>query len=207
MAGAERTDEEAKRQLAASALRKQQAGLQPSRREAAALRWWQKEQEERSRWEHYGSIPKKHWKQMSGRADKVLNEQAATYGIPFDGESIDLPAVVKALHDFLAEHAAIFATARGGDGSLAVRFLKAKTEEREASARRLRIRADREEGIVLERALHQERLEVLTTLYVDAFERLASEMVARLPAAEASAVEARIREMRTELADQVESLQ
>jgi hypothetical protein len=42
---------------------------------------------------------------MSGRQTKVLNEQAALYGIPFGGASINLPAVVRALHDFLAKNA------------------------------------------------------------------------------------------------------
>ena len=35
----------------------------------------------------------------------MLNEQAARYGIPLGGARIDLPAVVKALHDFLAANA------------------------------------------------------------------------------------------------------
>ncbi len=39
---------------------------------------------------------------MSGRQAKVLQEQAARYGIPFGGSTIDLPEVVRALHDFLA---------------------------------------------------------------------------------------------------------
>jgi hypothetical protein len=39
---------------------------------------------------------------MSGRAHKILYEQAARYGIPFGQEVIRLPVVVRALHDFLA---------------------------------------------------------------------------------------------------------
>jgi hypothetical protein len=41
---------------------------------------------------------------MSGRQAKVINEQALTYDLPIDGATIDLPAVVRALHDFLAVH-------------------------------------------------------------------------------------------------------
>lgn len=54
---------------------------------------------------------------MSGRQAKILNEQAQRYGIPFDGAAIDLPRVVRALHDFLAVHARRLARsmARGDD--------------------------------------------------------------------------------------------
>lgn len=41
---------------------------------------------------------------MSGRQSKVLAEQAARYNIPFGGATVDLPAVVRALHEFLAKH-------------------------------------------------------------------------------------------------------
>jgi hypothetical protein len=42
---------------------------------------------------------------MSGRQTKVLNEQAALYGIPFGGATINLNDVVRSLHDFLAANA------------------------------------------------------------------------------------------------------
>ena len=76
-----------------------------SAQERSALRRFEKQREEKLRWAYYGSIPQKHWRQMSGRQTKVINEQAERYGIPFGGPSIDLPAVVRALHDFLATHA------------------------------------------------------------------------------------------------------
>jgi hypothetical protein len=96
--------EQVDRDLAREALRKKQAGLQPSAREAAALRRIQKAEDERRRWEHYSSIPQKHWIAMSGRQAKIINEQAALYGLPFAGATIDLPAVVRAFHELLAEH-------------------------------------------------------------------------------------------------------
>lgn len=73
--------------------------------EREALKRHEKQKEEQLRWKYYGSIPQKHWRQMSGRQTKVLNEQATRYGIPFGGPKIDLNAVVKALHDFLADNA------------------------------------------------------------------------------------------------------
>jgi hypothetical protein len=73
--------------------------------ERAALKRHEKEKEERLRWQFYGSIPQKHWKQMSGRQAKVLIEQAERYGLPFGGPTVSLPALARALHDFLADNA------------------------------------------------------------------------------------------------------
>src|SRR5262245_61569320 len=50
-----------------------------SRQERAALKRFEKDKEQRLRWQYYSSIPQKHWRQMSGRQTKVLNEQAARF--------------------------------------------------------------------------------------------------------------------------------
>ncbi len=81
------------------------AGKQLSTREEAALKRLEKDKEERLRWKFYQSIPQKHWRAMSGRQTKVINEQAARYGIPFGGPTINLSTVVRGLHDFLADNA------------------------------------------------------------------------------------------------------
>jgi hypothetical protein len=93
------------RDLVASAYRKVMDSKELTKPERAALKRHEKEKEERLRCQHYVSIPQKHWRQMSGRQTKVINEQAARYGIPFGGATINLPAVVRALHDFLADNA------------------------------------------------------------------------------------------------------
>src|SRR5688500_9477443 len=93
------------KELAAKAYRKVMTGEQPTSQERAALRRYEHEQEETRRWQYYESIPQKHWRQMSGRQTKVLNEQAERYGIPFGGRTIHLPNVVRALHEFLARNA------------------------------------------------------------------------------------------------------
>lgn len=91
-------------QLAQRASAKRAAGKIPTPQEAAAARRVRAAQEEALRIQHYKSIPKKHWREMSGRQDKVLNEQATRYGIPLHGPTIDLFAVALWLHDFLAEN-------------------------------------------------------------------------------------------------------
>src|SRR3990172_5054457 len=91
--------------LAQKAYEKLRAGQTPTAQEGAALKRYEKEREEKLRWQYYGSIPQKHWRQMSGGQAKVLKEQADRYGLPFGGPTINLPAVARALHDFLADNA------------------------------------------------------------------------------------------------------
>ena len=93
------------RKQAAEAYRKVLAGQELTVREQTALKRFEKEKEERLRWQYYASIPQKHWREMSGRQTKVINEQAVRYGIPFGGATISLSAVVRSLHDFLADNA------------------------------------------------------------------------------------------------------
>lgn len=92
------------RELAGRAYRKVVAGEKLTAQERSALRRYEKQQEEERRWQYYESIPQKHWREMSGRQTKVLHEQAERYGIPFGEKKINLPAVVRALHNFLAEN-------------------------------------------------------------------------------------------------------
>jgi hypothetical protein len=93
------------RKLAGEAYKKVLDGKPLSSREQTVLKRFEKDKEERLRWQYYATIPQKHWRAMSGRQTKVINEQAQRYGIPFGGRHIDLPAVVRALHDFLADNA------------------------------------------------------------------------------------------------------
>lgn len=93
------------RREAAEAYKKVLAGQELTIREQTALKRFEKEKEERLRWQYYASIPQKHWREMSGRQSKVINEQALRYGLPFGGATVSLPAVVRALHDFLADNA------------------------------------------------------------------------------------------------------
>jgi IS4 transposase len=91
--------------LVTRAYRKVMDGQELTKPERAALKRHEKDKEERLRRQYYAGIPQKHWREMSGRQTKVLNEQATRYGIPFGGATINLPAVVRALHDFLADNA------------------------------------------------------------------------------------------------------
>jgi len=123
-------------ELVARAYRKVMDRQELTQSERNALKRHEREKEERLRWQYYGSIPQKHWRRMSGRQTKVINEQAERYGIPFGGAKIDLPAVVRAMHDFLADNAVKLARNEddllAGPGSPA---LERYREERAAIAR------------------------------------------------------------------------
>ena len=136
MSASERMD----RELASAAVRKRQMGETPSSREMAALRRFEKTKEEDQRWQHYKTIPQKHWREMSGRQTKILQEQSQRYGIPFDGRVIELPRVVRALHDFLAKNARRLAEdpdmTGSGDSAALERFRMAKAETAETELAR-----------------------------------------------------------------------
>lgn len=103
-------------ELAASAIAKRKSGRTPTARELSALKKHEAKIEEERRWLYYESIPQKHWRQMSGRQAKVLQEQADRYGIPFGGATVNLAEVVKATHDFLASNAKKLAKSDLPDG-------------------------------------------------------------------------------------------
>lgn len=86
------------------AIRQQQAGVALSAQEQKAFEKWSQEQNERRGLLFLAELPKKFWRQWSGRQHKVLNEQAQLYGIPLGEATIDVRAVAKWLHDFLSEH-------------------------------------------------------------------------------------------------------
>lgn len=103
------------RELAALALQKRRAGKDPTRQELAALRRVEKARDEEQRWDHYRSIPQKHWRLLSGRPAKVLHEQADRYGIAFGGAQVDLTVIVPQFHAFLARNAKVLERADAPD--------------------------------------------------------------------------------------------
>jgi hypothetical protein len=127
-----------------------------SKEERVSVERHERDKEERLRWQYYGSIPQKHWKKMSGRQAKVINEQAARYGIPFAGATVSLPAVILALHNFLAENK--HKLARDDDDLMngpSSPALERYREERAALARLVRLER---EGDLLPRDLVRQSL-------------------------------------------------
>jgi hypothetical protein len=121
--------------LAAAAAKKKLAGQKLSREEERALSRVQQEKDDQLRTLHYRTIPKKDWVAWSGRQHKILAEQERLYGLPLGGKTIDLPAVVRWLHNLLAEKGRrLTDTASGEDVSK--RAIDAKREIETEIARR-----------------------------------------------------------------------
>ena len=117
------------RDLAASALRKRAAGGRPTAQELAALRRVEAEQDEADQRRHLASVPKRLYREMSGRSDKVLLEQADRHGLPLRGKTVDLFALSRAFHDFLAANAHKLAVEKPIEGES-----KSQAERREKIA-------------------------------------------------------------------------
>lgn len=94
--------------LVRSAVIKRMDKMPLSQAEERAVKKFEKAEAEKRRWAVYESIPKKDFVAMTGRQVKVLNEQAARYGLPMGGATIHLPNFLSALSGFLAKHWARF---------------------------------------------------------------------------------------------------
>lgn len=141
--------------LAAQAAKKIAEGKKPTPEEQRALRRVERSREEATRWEYYASIPHAHWRAMSGRQSKVINEQAQRHGIPFDGAKVNLAAVVKAFHDFLA---------RNRDKLERPDETPVEHELKAEQLRKLRRENDRAEGRTVDVDEEREDLELLATI-------------------------------------------
>jgi len=88
--------------LAAAAIARQDAGLDLTVRERAALRRVVKLLAGRAAADAYRAVPKKLWVQWSGRQHQQIAEQAARHNLPLAGASIDLEQLAPAVHELLA---------------------------------------------------------------------------------------------------------
>jgi hypothetical protein len=152
----------AEQELVARAVKKVMAHEELSRREREALRRHEKDQEEKRRWQYYRSIPQKHWRAMSGRQTKVINEQAERYGIPFGGAVIDLAKVVKSLHNFLADNA--LKLARDDDPLMQGSGSPALEEYRKERAALARLDRLQREGVLMPRETARQALGQIASL-------------------------------------------
>jgi hypothetical protein len=128
----------ATRKLAAAALEKKRNGKKPTIEESRALRRLEKAAEEQKRWEHYGSIPKKHWQELSGRQAKVINDFADRWGAPLRGPTVDLGSFVAWVFDWFSANKHHLA-AMLGPGNPSDRYMAAKAAREE-----IRLELDRQ---------------------------------------------------------------
>lgn len=93
-------------ELAATALEKRRNGERPTRDELAGLRRHEAAEEENKRWQYYATIPKKHLRELTGRATEQLHRVADRHGAPLRGRTIDLGQLLAWVFEFIERHKA-----------------------------------------------------------------------------------------------------
>lgn len=139
------------RKLYIEFLERQKLGKKPTRDQIAGARRYEKRKEYDARWAFYKTIPQGHWLEMSKRPAKVINEQAVRYGIPFNGKTVDLPAVILALHEFLAKNAARLARTDNDDPLLVGHNSPALEEYRRQKAELAKLDLKERQSVLLSR--------------------------------------------------------
>jgi hypothetical protein len=128
------------RRRAALALQKQGRGEKLSRDEENALKKLREARDKSERERLCSRVPKKVYREWSGhRQHKVLDEQAERYGLPVLGDTVDIRAVIKWLHEFLAKQKyRLLADDDDGVG------MPASTEVERVQIELIKVRTDRE---------------------------------------------------------------
>jgi len=165
----------------AAALKKRQAGDEPTADEKAALKRYRKSEEERHRWQHYRSIPKKHYRELSGRSAKVLLDQARRYGIPLAGRTLDLAKILTAFHDLLAANKHILAGQNedpllaGASQSLRDAYTRQQIREKDAKATLAELEVAERRGQLVDREAFRATMGPFFGILRDADHRLQRE--------------------------------
>jgi len=167
--------ESADQRLAAAALEKRRLGQRVTREESAALRRVQKARDAELRAGHYRSVPKRDWQRWSGRQQKVLNEQAARYGIPIHRATINLEELAAWLHDFLARNHLKLNAPDDADPAIAGATSPGLERKRLADAARAELRYQQELGTWIPRRFVHTGFALLSSILRQAGERLQRE--------------------------------
>lgn len=168
--GADRIERQQRQALVQRAYEKQAQGETLTRVELSALKQYEREQEERVGLAFASRVPKKLYCQWAGRQQKVVNGQHDQYGLPVDGPTIGLPAVVRWIHDFLAEHKHELAHLVKGDSGADDKtpkgqLLREQVEHYKKKNRLLAAKLEEQQGDLLPReAVHELMVRAATLL-------------------------------------------
>lgn len=148
------------RDLHRKAKRKLDRGERPTQEETAAFRRVEKVLAKERLLEALGSVPKGVYQEMAGRPAQVLNDQAASYGMPIGGARIDLAAVIRWWHDTLGRHGRkILPIVQGTDAGADPRLNGAATwQEKKLREEALKAQIEREQleaALVPREEVHQ----------------------------------------------------
>lgn len=142
-------------------MEKRKAGQEPNTREVRALQKFESAQDEADLERLARAVPKKTYVTWSGnRKHQVLDDQADRYGIPLRGPVVNIPDVLKWLHDFLASNKYRFID---DDPDIAGASSPALERCRQLKAEQLQIELDKMRGTVVDVSVVRDCLGQLAT--------------------------------------------
>lgn len=100
----EQLEREAFLAVVKSAIAKNQAKQPLTPKERRAWQRWEADEDQRRGQRFVAAVPKKVYCDWSGRPTKILHDQCDLYGVPLRGATINVPDVIRWLHEFFAEH-------------------------------------------------------------------------------------------------------
>lgn len=99
--------DESKVEQAKCATAKELSGQKLGRDDRRLVAWLQAKQQQDTIDEFTQACPKGVYCAMSGRQQKVIDQLARTYGLPFIGPTINLFSAIKGLHDLIARNSGV----------------------------------------------------------------------------------------------------
>lgn len=118
------------------------------------------------------NLPKGIYCKLSGRQQKVVDEQAVRYGIAIDGSKIDLYQVLKKFHDILAEWGPTINELQGAEGSLRTEKLRREIELLERRSKSIELDIKNKQDEFIDRNTLRVRMEWLANKLRTVSERL-----------------------------------
>lgn len=151
---------------------KQAKGFSISKTEESLIRRYDEQIAIEIRDDFLINLPKGIYCKLSGRQQKVVDEQAVRYDIAIDGAKIDLYSVLKRFHDILAEWGPTIRELEGEEGSLRTEKLRKEIELLERKSKSLDLDIKNKQDEFIDRGTLRVRMEWLANKLRTVSERL-----------------------------------
>lgn len=146
---------------ARSALKKRQAGKEPTTQELKALAEYEEEKRVEIALEFLEAMPQGMFIELTGRPAQVIYRQAETYGLPIAENPVNLKEALTAYHDLFADYGEVFRDKTTHQGKLAV----LTERDKEASVRKKELEVGEIEGhLVRKTDVDRDRMELVKTV-------------------------------------------
>lgn len=151
---------------------KQAKGGDLTKSEISLVRKYDEIVAESNREDAFLNLPKGIYCKLSGRQQKVVDEQAVRYGLAIDGSKIDLYQVLKKFHDILAEWGPTINELQGAEGSLRTEKLRREIELLERRSKSIELDIKNKQDEFIDRNTLRVRMEWLANKLRTVSERL-----------------------------------